>query len=500
MKLTQGILYITIAVLFACNVDNIKLDQQDAEWALPLVQGEIKVSDLIGKASSRASIQVLPDGILNLKYTGDVLQKTKKDIFFPIPGGIPIPMFDTVNLVTLPIVNNVIIKKAILSNGNYYVQYSHNRPESITLRMWVPEMSLNNQYININLNVPYNGTLPVFGSSDKFSFENILMIPVNNRIGLHYQATTANQESFKMSGMFFVYDQIDFKYIEGFIGQNVYDLQKDSIEIDLYDGFVKGSIYVDDPTVTVTVNSSFGFPTKALVNQFDLETKDGSLITFKSKLLDDGMYFNYPRLSESGKTKSTTFVFNKNNSNIRDIFNAQARRVIYDIDALSNPLLTPDSTSFISENSKFAIYLTVDLPLKGTVSQYPATKTFETDASKLKDLKEGFMLIESLNHIALAANAQLYFYDASNQIIDSAFSSAQPLFKAALTNAQGISITPSSNTLMIPIPATKIATWSTIKKIKLDAVFNTNNNNRLVQIAEKDVLTLKLGFVGKFKL
>jgi hypothetical protein len=221
MNLTRGILLIAFASLISCSIGNIKLDEQDAEWALPLIQGEIKVSDLIGKASSRATLQVLPDGILNLKYTGDVLQKTKKDIFFPIPGGIPIPMFDTANFVTLPIVNNVIIKKAILTNGNYYVQYSHNRAEPIKLRMWVPEMSLNNQYINLNLNVPYNGSVPVFGTSDKFSFENILMIPVNNRIGLHYQATTANQEAFKMSGMFFVYDQIDFKYVEGFIGQNV---------------------------------------------------------------------------------------------------------------------------------------------------------------------------------------------------------------------------------------------------------------------------------------
>ena len=99
------------------------------------------------------------------------------------------------------------------------------------------------------------------------------MIPVNNRIGLHYQATTANQEAFKCQECFCLWPDRFQICLRGFIGQNVYDLQKDNIEIDLYDSFVKGSIYVDDPTVTVTVNSSFGFPTKALVNQFDLETK-----------------------------------------------------------------------------------------------------------------------------------------------------------------------------------------------------------------------------------
>ncbi|MEO5583795.1 MAG: hypothetical protein ABIR66_13985 [Saprospiraceae bacterium] len=491
---------IILLLFFSCNIADIKLEQQQGEWAIPLIQGEIKVADLINQATTNATLQVLPDGLLNLRYTGDVLQKTKKDIFTPIPGGIPIPMLDTVNLVTLPVVNNVIIKKAILANGNYFIQFTHNRAEPVQLKMWVPEMKLNNQIIRLNINIPYNGNVPVSGISDKFPFDDIVMIPVDNKIGLHYQAMNANNEIFKMSSIFFLYDQIDFKYIEGFIGQNVYDLQKDSIDIDLYDSFVQGSIYIDDPKVTVTVNSSFGFPTKALVNQFDLQSRDGSLITFKSKILDEGMYFDYPKLAEAGQTKSTTFVFTKTNSNISEVFNTQAKRVIYDIDALSNPLLKPDSTTFILENSKFTINLTVDLPLKGNVSQYPASRIFETDASSLNDLAEGALLIESTNGIALSANAQLYLYNANNQLIDSVFTTPQPLFKSALTDAQGYSIQPVTNMLTIPIAANKISHWSQTRKIKVSAVFNTPAGKTIIQITNKDVLKLRIGFVGKLKL
>ena len=105
-------------------------------------EGELAVSSLLTTSYQQAQLLVSPDGTLNLRYTGDVLSKTK-DIFSPIPGGIPIPLLDTLNLVTLPVVNNVIIKKAILTNGNFSYFYSHNRTEDINLQIWIPEMTSN---------------------------------------------------------------------------------------------------------------------------------------------------------------------------------------------------------------------------------------------------------------------------------------------------------------------------------------------------------------------
>ena len=116
--------------------------------------------------------------------------------------------------VTLPIVNNFVIKKAILSNTNYYVAYSHSRMEPVQVEFWLPEMQLNNKPLNLVLDIPYTGSVPVTGSSPKTSLEDIVMMPVNNKIGLHYQARTLNNVLFKLNSLFFYYDQLDFKYIE----------------------------------------------------------------------------------------------------------------------------------------------------------------------------------------------------------------------------------------------------------------------------------------------
>lgn len=497
MNFSKCILFAFLTI-YACNTVDIQVGGSAASWSLPLVQGEIRVDDLVKKASSASQLYIQPDGSLLLRYTGDILQKTKKEIFSPIPGGIPIPLFDTLNQVSLPIVNNFVIKKAILSNTNYYVAYSHNRMEPVQLQFWLPEMQLNNKPLNQVLNIPYSGSVPVTGSSPKTSLEDIVMMPVNNKIGLHYQARTLDQVLFKMNSLFFYYDQLDFKYIEGYIGQNVYDLKKDSLEIDLYDGFSQGGIYIDDPTVTLTVYNSFGFATKALINTFLMQTVSGALIEFKSPLLDQGLYFNYPGKSEIGQSKATSYVFTKDNSNIKEVFNAQATRLIYDIDALSNPLLTNDSASFILDSSKFTINLTVDLPLVGRISNYPAEQTFDANLDQLKNLKEGSLLIETVNAIPMSANAQVYLLNAAGQAIDSLFSKSQLLFKAAATDVNGVSSESSMYNVVVPVPANKVAVWSLANKIKVVAYFDTPADKNTVKIKDRDLLKIKIGIAGKF--
>lgn len=499
MNIRHAIPLVLLFFLIACNITDYKVADTNAEWSMPLLSGNINATNLVRQTASDAEILVQADGSILLRYLGSTLAKTKKEIFLPVQsGGIPIPMTDTSTRVTLPVVGNVIIKKATLSNGNYWFSYSHSRVEDIKLQLFVPQMKRGNQILNHIIEVPYRGTSPTFGSTDKFSLDDIEMIPDNNQIDLRYAGINANQNRFKINTLFFQFDQLDFKYLQGYIGQNVYDLKKDSIIIDLYDSFIPGALIVDDPKVIMTVTNSFGFPSKALINDFTIQTKSG-LISFKSKLFDEGMLFNYPVLAESGQSKTTTFVFDKNNSNVREVLNAQAQRVIYDIDALSNPNQVQDSTYFINDNARVEVKVSVEFPLKVKVNQYPADKTFEVDASALADLREGSLLIESSNTIPMSANAQFYLFNSTNQLIDSVFAVPQLVFAAAGTNDAGISVNAAIHRLTIPVPADKIVSWSKTKKFKITAWFNTPANKNIVQISDKDNMNIKMAFVGKLK-
>lgn len=493
------ILGLTGLLFSSCTFSDLELDQEQATWALPLVAGEIDASDLLNQSLTFGEIRVANDGLISIHYSGDLLQKTKREIFFPIPGNLPIPMVDTFSSVTLPVVNNMIVHRAILANGNYWFSYSHQQSQPVNLSMWVPEMTINGQILSHQLTIPYGGQSPTFGSTAHFPLDNILMVPVNNKISLHYRSTTLDNQPINMTSMFFFYDQIDFKYIEGFIGQNVYDLKKDSIEFDLYKSFAQGGLYFDDPQITMTVSNSFGFPVKALVNVFEVQTAGGTTLNFTSSILDAGMLFNYPKLQEQGQSKTTSFVFNSGNSNVREIFNAQARRIVYDIDALSNPFLIPDSTFFIAEQSGFTINVTVDLPLKGKVSDYPAERTFEINAENLKDLKEGVLRVETDNGLPLTARAQIYLYNGSGSLLDSVFAVPQDIFKSAKTNAQGIVTSNTLNTLDIPVPENKIQAWSNTKSLRILLHFNSPADQNVVQISNTNKMKFRMGFIGKVK-
>ena len=482
-----------------CSWDDFSLDQEESEWAIPLINGQIDAGDLLNQSVTFGEIRVLNNGLLSIHYSGELLQKTKKDIFFPIPGNLPFPLLDTFYQVTLPVVNNMTVRKAILANGNYWFSYSHQHARDIDLRIWVPEMSFNNQILDHHINIPFSGQTPTIGLTNRFPLDNILLLPVNNKIGLHYLAQTSAQQTVPMSSVFFIYDQIDFKYIEGFIGQNIYDLRKDSIEFDLYDGFVQGGLFINDPQITMTVTNSFGFPVRAIVNEFEVQLFDGSLLRFTSSILDNGMYFNYPTLQEQGQSKTTSYVFTSANSNVREIFNAQAKRIIYDIDALSNPSLVADSTFFIMESSAFAINVTVDLPLSGKITDYPAERVYQVNAEKLTDLKEGFLRIETDNGLPLSAKAQIFLMDQSGMLIDTLFTTATEIFKSATTNPQGSVISSTLHSLDIPVPAHKISAWSKTKSMRVQIYFNSPSSQPQVQILNSSKMNFRLGFIGKLK-
>jgi hypothetical protein len=80
---------------------------------------------------------------------------------------------------------------------------------------------------------------------------------------------------------------------------------------------VQGGLYLDEPRVTMQVTSSFGFP-RALVNTLRCVRAMARKFPFKVKL-DEGMFFDYPILGQAGQFKTSTFVFDKSNSNIREV-------------------------------------------------------------------------------------------------------------------------------------------------------------------------------------
>ena len=111
-----------------------------------------------------------------------------------------------------------------------------------------------------------------------------------------------------------------FDYIEGYFGSEVFDIQGDFIAIGVLDNWVSGGLSFVDPKVRVFVENAFGFPVRSIFNKMQVVTTTGEMLDMESEIIDNNVDFAYPKLDEVGQIKITEFAFDKDNSNIVDLF------------------------------------------------------------------------------------------------------------------------------------------------------------------------------------
>ena len=85
----------------------------------------------------------------------------------------------------------------------------------------------------------------------------------------------------------------------------------------------------------------------------ELTSITGNRVNLESEFVQKGVDFNYPFLNEIGKTKTTYFSFDRNNSNIRDIFNEKTKTIEYDISAEINAEKDTSINGFADEKDVY---------------------------------------------------------------------------------------------------------------------------------------------------
>jgi hypothetical protein len=126
----------------ACNLPGYHLDRDQEEWALPLLTGEIKAITLLENSVTLGEIRVAPTGPWPSIIPGRSCRKPKR-YSCPYPATC-LPMTDTLNE-SLPVVNNMIIRKAIL--GKAIIRL----PTGISNGTGEPELGSGNAFIRTGI-------------------------------------------------------------------------------------------------------------------------------------------------------------------------------------------------------------------------------------------------------------------------------------------------------------------------------------------------------------
>lgn len=501
MKLSYSLFSIFALLLFfsACqkveDIADAEVISGDAEFAIPLASATTKVEDLIENFDDITFIEIDPDGVIRLRYIGDVLTQTADEFLLDVRDSVPpfLPILDTVFQLPFSSPNQLEVDKAIYSSGivSLGVKSSHVGPVDLTVRL--PQATKDGQVMTLNF--PFTGPTEslffdiIFSKNEADIFEDLtdyVLEPVDGTIFLEYDAFDVDGNEILMDTLILVNENINFGYLEGFLGQSTHRGTQDTIEIEFFENWTGGDVYFEEPEIFIHIENSFGMPARSSIDTFDILTVDEQRIPLESDFItsagDNGIEFPYPE--SPGEVATETFVFDKENSNIDEVLGSRPIALNYKVDAIMNPDQNTDIRGFMSDSSYYNIQVEVDLPLYARASGFEVSDTFEVDFGDYNDVKKAELKIISDNGMPLDVDAQIYFLNAQKEAVDSLFQDPVRIVAAAAVDNDGNVTSPTSETFFVPIDENQFNRIRSATLLALQTAFSTSNNGEISVRAE----------------
>ncbi len=463
---------------------------------------------------SNDTLIVNPDNTMTLIYTGDVVEKPAKDIFKFLETGI-VPLTDTVISYPLDAPNGVIIKEALLKSGTFQVIAFNSLPEPVTGYVLIPQMIKDGQPFKANFSLPAaNGN---FWTSAQIDVSNYALITGSNELLFRYYAYKADgtrivlpPTSIGLPGIGVTYSALQFYNLVGYWGFSSYPLTRDTIEIDINQTQLDGSVTIKNPKVTLQISNSWGFPTRGEIKYMSFIGQNGEEYPLTSTAFSrdsfDYIDFNYPSITnnELGQTKYTYVTLDSSNSNIAEIFNSQPTRLIYEVEGISNAQLDPDIIGFLTDSSTIKLGIKVELLLEGAAKNFGADQTIDLDFGEYSSLDTAsieaveFKLV-SENGTPISTSLQLFFLDDAGNRIDSLFDGGPKfIIQSPPVKVDGTADGSKRTETLIPMSAARFDRIRRAKKAFLQTAFTTAGDGTVpVKLLANNTTTVKMGIKVK---
>lgn len=494
MRKTALYILIISSIVASCNLPEGDVDFESGtqEFAVPLVNTILDISDVTDN-SEGTTIEVGADGLVTVKYLGDVIRREVTEIFevqdttypFPVVDGTKIPLPETAE-------GDIIDRIIFGPTSGVYIVHSNATSEAVTATMTLPEFIRDGVAVQLSIDVPAGQTV----TSDTLNLEGVEVMPSNDSIQVAFEVVNQSgavveTSPFSTAGALV---NFDISYLEGLIVERVYpDLADEFIVVGLFENWISGSASFVDPKFTVEVVNGFGSPVSALFNDMSITTVEGETFDLQSILIDDGITVDYPTLDMVGQTTRTTFAFNKDNSNIEDLFGLRPERVTYDIDALVNPG-SMEEDGFLDRSSFFQIDIAVEVPLEGRINDFVINADSELDLSSLDDVASATFKVIFENSFPIDIDGQMYFVDDEGLVLDSLFEQGTVLLPSGQLDSQGNVTSATVTTLEIPFEADRLARIRAATQLDVDAKFASPDTPAVpLSIYDYNNLVVKMG-------
>ncbi len=488
-------LALLLAGAFGCQkVDELEgadIVSGDAEFAIPLLKARTSIQDLLENFDDYTFVEITPDGVIHLRYKGDVLSQTADEFFQVIDSTLPpiIPLessYFTLDFDSLG--EQLKVDFARYGGGSVNAGVYSTYHGMVDFTLTIVEATKNGQPLTVHrqfmspIGLDFGGIhVPAFDSAAEVAVSGYELKPENGKVHIQYVALTETGDTLQLAPneVWLSNKNVNFSYIEGYLGNFKNKGKRDSVSIEFFEDWIQGDVFFEDPVIQIHIENSFGMPTRSSIEIFDIITADGLRIPLESDFITEtGIDFVYPTVAEAGQSKSMTFTFDANNSNIEDVLGSRPIGLDYKVDAISNPDSLTTLRGFLTDTSFYRIQVEVDLPLHGRASGFGVVDSFEVDFSSYTDLKEIEFKMVADNKMPLGIDGQAYFVDENGVVLDSLFDGTTRFVEAAPVNSEGIVTGPISRTSYSTFDAVRFDNIRQAKKLALHAQFSTTNNGQ----------------------
>ena len=492
-------LLLLLTVLICCfsckKYEDLEVSSTEPEYAIPIGHAELSLADIIEGLDDSTALQIDPDGLLHLNYKGTVQRFQGSDIAeFINQFNAPISLIDTFMPLPFTAPNGIDVDFAVLSAGSAIFAYrTPNINEPYHIKITIDNIITDNgePYVFYN---EHDG--PVDFNSEVLSFAGDTLRPTNDSIFIHYECILKSNGQF-VEPDFIGVSIFDFEasYVEGFLGQETFNVDRDTIEIDFFKETLTGDVFIEDPKVNVVINNSFGFPIRSNGTIFNFFQNDGTILPLESSALDL-INVDYPTLDEVGVIKQTVFPFDNDNSNLSELILSRPVELEYEFKADANPDLDTTIRGFLLDTSVFEIQVSVDLPLRGWVKNFNAKDTANLSLDPVdQEIESAELKIIVDNEIPMDIQMQGIFLDENNNQLDSLFDAPKTIIRRDL-NAS----TPTKEIIFLPLSRDKMDRITNANRIALSGIINTSGlPEEIVQIVNTQKVDVKIGLKIKLK-
>lgn len=470
--------------------NDIHLEKSNLEVAFPLFHSSLSIEEIAESAGAESSLIIDEQDHITLLYRGAVVEGNSTQVFPPAIGLLDIEIPDTIYTYTMPInyweeIHTMTMGRTILD-----FKFNHHLKEKIDVSIEILEMTKDGSPFKMDL-VMENGNV----SSVQSSVEDYLVLPSDNSLTIHYTAKTRDGKKVKLDYAAFNFDVFRIKYIEGIFSPRSIDVQGDVISVGILENWKSGGLTVSGPELYLRVENSFGIQAFSQNGKIDVETTEGQILPLESQILASGITFDYPALDQREEIKVTEIIFDKDNSNLENIFSGRASKIKYDIDAQINNQNSGEP-GFISEDSYFRIEAVARMPLNLTIDHLILEQSSDFDGSKLNDVESAEINWLFKNEFPVEMRSQVYLYN-NGILTDSIFPEPPRIAAAEMIDLQ--TTLPSEQMITTIYDSGKLASIREADSLRSISWFNTREENGFVQLLNKYRLHIDAGILAKIK-